>query len=215
MKIVIDGNIGSGKTTQLNLLEQKGWTVQREPIEEWPLDLFYTDKPRWALLLQLKILQTLRPLDKTAVYERCLLSSRYVFWELLRESVHPAEDDVYQSQYEKDVWYPDVYIFLAKDPKLAYDHIQQRQQAGDSGITLKYLKQLDVLYKKLIMNMPCKVHVINAHQSPEQIHAQILSLLRVDGSVHVPHLGGEKVQTARPHRWKMLCPSFSSMRHMS
>jgi hypothetical protein len=40
MKIVIDGNIGAGKTTQLNLLESKGFKVHREPIEKWPLELF-------------------------------------------------------------------------------------------------------------------------------------------------------------------------------
>jgi deoxyadenosine/deoxycytidine kinase len=83
MKVVIDGNIGSGKTTQLNLLEKVGWTVQREPIDDWPLELFYKDKSRWALLLQMKILQTLQPVKTkdVVVYERCLLSTRYVFWD--------------------------------------------------------------------------------------------------------------------------------------
>ena len=57
--IAVAGNIGSGKTTQLDLLERKGWSVKREPIDEWPLDLFYKDKSRWALLLQMKILQVL------------------------------------------------------------------------------------------------------------------------------------------------------------
>ena len=85
MHIVIDGNIGSGKTTQLELLEQNGWSVKREPLDEWPLDLFYKDMSRWALLLQMKILQTLRPVrDGVTVYERCLLSTRHVFWEYLR-----------------------------------------------------------------------------------------------------------------------------------
>ena len=85
MKVVIDGNIGSGKTTQLDLLEKKGWKVRREPIETWPLELFYSDKSRWALVLQLRILQTLRPVDTKdiVVYERCLLSTRHVFWEYL------------------------------------------------------------------------------------------------------------------------------------
>lgn len=31
MKVVIDGNIGSGKTTQLDLLEMRGYRVRREP----------------------------------------------------------------------------------------------------------------------------------------------------------------------------------------
>jgi predicted ATPase len=41
MKVVIDGNIGSGKTTQLGLLEKAGYIVRREPIDQWPLEEFY------------------------------------------------------------------------------------------------------------------------------------------------------------------------------
>ena len=50
-KIVIDGNIGSGKTTQLDLLEQQGkYNIKKEPIEKWPLDLYYSDPKRWGFL---------------------------------------------------------------------------------------------------------------------------------------------------------------------
>jgi deoxyadenosine/deoxycytidine kinase len=38
MRIVIDGNIGAGKTTQLGLLEKIGYTVRREAIDDWPLE---------------------------------------------------------------------------------------------------------------------------------------------------------------------------------
>jgi len=214
MKIVIDGNIGSGKTTQLNILEKKGWLVRREPIDEWPLELFYSDKSRWALLLQLKILQTLQPVRNTEVYERCLFSTRYVFWQHLLQNglVRPEEHDVYITQYQKDVWYPDVYIFLSKRPEVAYQHIQERHQSGDSVITLEYLCELDTLYKKMIMNVPCLVHIINAEQSPEAIHSQILSVLRLyESSVYITDTRWEKVQKAISYRWQMLCASFANV----
>ena len=213
MRIVIDGNIGSGKTTQLNLLEQKGWKVQREPIDEWPLELFYSDKSRWALLLQLKILQTIRPSEGTVVYERCLLSTRHVFWEYLLQNrlVREEEDDVYRRQYRKDAWYPDVYIFLSKEPETAYRHIQTRCQAGDSEISLEYLKDLDVLYKELLLKIPCAHYIIDANKSPEEIHSEILSLLTLDGKVHIDDDDKSKMQTTISHRWKMLRTSFSRL----
>jgi deoxyadenosine/deoxycytidine kinase len=218
MKVVIDGNIGSGKTTQLGLLEKKGWTVQREPIDQWPLDLFYKDKSRWALVLQLKILQTLRPVktNNPIVYERCLLSTRHVFWEYLLQHklVTQEENDVYCTQYDKDVWYPDVYIFLSKSPELAFEHVQKRHQVGDSAVTLEYLKDLDVLYKDMIRNVPCRVHIVNAHQSPEKIHAEILSLLSVDG-VHISDPPGAKMSATGSHRREVLCTPFTNMCHMS
>ena len=62
MKIVIEGNIGAGKTTQLGLLESRGWNVRREAIDQWPLEDFYKDPKRWAFLLHMKILQTSAPI---------------------------------------------------------------------------------------------------------------------------------------------------------
>ena len=218
MKVVIDGNIGSGKTTQLNLLEEKGWKVQREPIDVWPLELFYKDKSRWALLLQMKILQTLRPLKTkdVVVYERCLLSTRHVFWEYLlqKKLVRPEENDVYSHQYDKDAWYPDLYIFLSKTPEVAFEHIKKRKQTGDSSVTLDYLKDLDILYTKMLTNVPCKVHVINAHQSPEDIHEQILSLLKLYG-VYVTDAGRAEVQKTGAHQREVLCTPFPNMCRLS
>lgn len=181
MHIVIDGNIGSGKTTQLELLEQNGWSVKREPLDEWPLDLFYKDMSRWALLLQMKILQTLRPVrDGVTVYERCLLSTRHVFWEYLRTKklVTTEEDSVYQNAYERYLWHPDVYIFLAKSPKTAFEHIQKRKQVGDSRVTLKYLEELHALYEKMLMNVPCKVYVVTTEgRTPAEVYAEVSTIL--------------------------------------
>lgn len=180
MHIVIDGNIGSGKTTQLNLLEQSGWFVKREPLDEWPLELFYKDMSRWALLLQIKILQTIQPRDETTVYERCLLSTRFVFWEYLvqKKLVTPEEDAVYQNVYTKYAWYPDVYIYLAKTPETAHEHIKKRHQTGDDSVSLEYLRELHVLYEKMIKNVPCKVYIVTTkNRTPESIHEEIKSIL--------------------------------------
>jgi len=178
MHIVIDGNIGSGKTTQLGLLEKKGWKVQREPIDQWPLDQFYKDTKRWAFLLHMMILKTLQPPKKSGSHvllERSLMSSRHVFWPVLVKQGCATidEDRTYSYFYEKCAWYPDLYIYLAKSPEKAFEHIQSRHQAGDSGVSLDYLKKLDVEYKRLVQNVPCKVIVVNAEWSVEEIHLEI------------------------------------------
>lgn len=179
MKIVIDGNIGSGKTTQLNLLEKAGWKVQREPIAEWPLEDFYKDPSRWAFLLHLAIIKTLRPVSGTVAYERCLLSSKWVFWQYMvdRGLVTPDETKVYEYFYEKFLWFPDVYIFISKSPELAWEHVKTRHQTGDSGVTLQYLRDLDGYYKKMLMSVPCVTHVVNGHDTPEKIHKRIVEIL--------------------------------------
>lgn len=178
MKIVIDGNIGSGKTTQLDLLEKAGFVVQREPISEWPLEKFYEDQRRWAFLMHMAVLKSLKPRDDV-IHERCPLSTAHVFWKYVFEKnlVTKEENDVFMHYYDMYGWAPDLYIYLSKDPNIAWNHIQSRHQAGDSGVTLAYLWDLDRYYKQMLMNVPCKVLVINGNMSPDVIHKQILEYL--------------------------------------
>jgi len=223
MHIVIDGNIGSGKTTQLNLLESAGWFVKREPLDKWPLELFYKDMSRWAFLLQVRILQTIRKESHdVTVYERCLLSTRHVFWEyLMKKKLVTAEENIaYESCYECYKWYPDVYIFLSKRPEIAYEHIQTRGQVGDGDVSLEYLKDLDELYKNMIRNVPCRVYIVNAEQTPEEIHAEVSSILSLytvkkNGCMFVSDAGRAKMQETGSHSRQVLCTPFTDMCHLS
>ena len=226
MKFVIDGTMGAGKTTQLDMLERIGLIVKREPIHEWPLELFYKDMSRWALTLQLAIFQTHRPIkEKWATpvfYERSILASRYVFWEHLKQHDHvkAIEDVVHERAYEQYKWYPDVYIFLASDPIESFQRIQKRGQAGDTGITLDYLESIDALYHRLLMNMPCKVHVVNTlGRTAEQVHSDVLAILsqyttRKDG-MYVCNVGREEVQKTGTDQRSVLCTPFPNMCRLS
>jgi deoxyadenosine/deoxycytidine kinase len=179
MRVVIDGNIGAGKTTQLGFLEKTGCTVRREAIHEWPLEEFYADPARWAFLLHTHILLTNQPPPESnslILFERSLVSSRWVFWEVLKAQGHVTsrEDDIYSKLYEKHAWHPDLFIYLDKSPERCLEHIQGRYQPGDQGaITLDYLQKLDAEYRKMLTTLPCKVLVIDAEQSAQKIHDEI------------------------------------------
>jgi deoxyadenosine/deoxycytidine kinase len=218
MKIVIDGNIGSGKTTQLGLLEQKGWKVRREPIDKWPLEEFYKDPKRWAFYFHMVILQTLRPVDTkhNIIYERSLLSSRWVFWPVLLNKgiVTKEENDIYDKFYTHYAWYPDLYIFLSKDLDLAWEHIQKRDQAGDGGVSREYLCELDTEYKKLIMKVPCKVYIVNANQSVDEIHKEICSILS-NNELFVGDSVRGQVQKEGSSGREVPCTSFTNMCRLS
>jgi len=214
MKVVIDGNIGSGKTTQLNLLEKRGYKVRREPIDDWPLEEFYKDSKRWAFYFHMVILQTLRPLKthETVVYERSLLSSRWVFWEVLKKQgiITKGEDETYAKFYDQYSWFPDLYIFLSKSPELAWEHIQKRHQTGDSGVTLEYWKELDAEYQKLVQNVPCKVHIVNANRSVEEIHQEICEIL-LEHELLSPETGREEVRSKGRRERNVSCTPFQYM----
>jgi deoxyadenosine/deoxycytidine kinase len=214
-RIVVDGNIGSGKTTQLGLLEKKGYHVQREPLDKWPLTEFYKDPSRWAFYFHMVLLQTLQPRNtrKLIVYERSLLSSRYVFWPVLVKDkvVTPMEDETYGKFYDRYAWSPDLYIFLSKSPEKCYEHIQKRGQAGDASVTLKYLQDLDIEYKKMIKNIPCRVVVLNAEERPaEEIHEEICEVIAEDELLRFD-AEWNKVQTPSSGRRKVSCTPFPDM----
>jgi len=182
MKVVIDGNIGSGKTTQLNLFEQKCFTVYREPIDSWPLDIFYSDTSRWALMFQLRVIQTLPLISwdlqnkRIEFYERCQWSALDVFWKYM--DVTEWEDRVLREAARHIKCEPDIYIYLNKDPESCYEAIQNRGQAGDSKVTLEYIQGLDVLYQKMYEQIPCIKYMINvASKTPVEIHKEIINIV--------------------------------------
>jgi len=180
MKVVIDGNIGAGKTTQLGLLESKGWYVHKEPIHQWPLKEFYEDQIRWTFLLHMRILETLEAVqtEKHVIYERCMWSSRYVFWPLIQDKVHPIEHETYNFFFHNRKWYPDIYIYLSKTPEIAHAHIQKRNQTGDESVSLDYLRKLDEKYKELAKNLPqCRTYIIDANRTELEIHQEISAIL--------------------------------------
>jgi len=212
--IIIDGNIGAGKTTQLDLLEKKGFRVRREPLDQWPLKEFYQDPSRWAFFFHMVLLKTQKPpASSRVIYERSLYSSRYVFWNVLLDqgTVTKKEDEVYEYFWNKFTWCPSLFIYLSKDPELAYKHIQTRNQDGDSGVTLDYLKQLDLKYKELILKIPCKVLVINANRGAQEIHEEIYKYLVENEPVYRTYNSREEMQEDSRSRRKV--PS-SPCQHM-
>jgi deoxyadenosine/deoxycytidine kinase len=175
-RIVIDGNIGSGKSTQLKLLSGKGYDVKCEPIHEWPLDLFYEDPERWAFLLQMSILKSFT-VEESAVpiiWERSPESSREVFWKILKKT--KEENDVYTYFYEKYGWEPDVHMYIRTDPIKCFERVSDRHQDGDVKITLEYLEKVHESYEKYIASKG--VTVIDGNKSPEEIHLEIVRCLR-------------------------------------
>lgn len=187
MKVVIDGNIGSGKTTQLDLFQQKGFRVFKEPIERWPLDIFYSDISRWALMFQLRVFQTLpliswdRSNTRFEFYERCQWSALHVFWKYMlnQKQVTVWEDIVLKETVKNIKCEPDLYIYLQSDPRTCHLAIQNRGQAGDAKVELGYLEDLDVLYTEMVNNITTTKLVIDVRgKSASEVFEEILKAVK-------------------------------------
>ena len=177
--VSIEGNIGSGKSTLLDSLSSE-FVVIKERIDQWPLAEFYQDQARWAFPLQIRILQTMKKptiLD-VVFHERCPSTSNKVFWTHLMENhLSGIENIIYQDVYNKYHWDPDYHIYLKSTPEFCFENIKKRNQTGDDGVTMEYLKELHELYEKHMMTIPGLV-TIDAMRDPKLVHLDVINFIR-------------------------------------
>jgi deoxyadenosine/deoxycytidine kinase len=164
----------------------------------------------------MNILLSNQPGEGVQLVERSLLSSRWVFWEVLKKEgkVTSKEHSTYDKMFEKHAWQPDLFIYLAKSPEKCYEHIQKRTQPGDRAITLKYLMDLNSEYLKLLRNIPCKVLVVNAERPAEEIHKEIYKYLSGHELLST-NLERDKVQKTGDRRRQVSCTPFPDVCRLS
>ena len=197
MKIVIDGLIGAGKSTQVDILSKiTGKSVIKEPIGDWPLDLFYKDPSRWGFMMQVAVLNSYAKMkESSGIFERCPKSTHEIFWQNLVESkvVTAEENKIFEKLYKYHSWNPDVIIFIDKSPEKCHEHIQGRNQTGDGGVSMDYLKSLDVLYTKHFKNND-SIHVIDGNQAISDVTRDILKIINPLLNKSTPELCNGKQQ---------------------
>lgn len=173
--ISLDGNIGAGKSTLLAALAAAMPDVECivEPVGEWLnlkngdgkslLELFYEDKRRWAYTFQnCAILTRLRALrsalastkKRVIITERSVLTDRYVFAEMLRDSgdIDALEWQLYLNWY--DTFAADLplrgVIYLTTGVGTSAGRIVKRGREGEDHIPLDYLSGLDAQHQRWI-----------------------------------------------------------------
>lgn len=175
--IVVEGNIGSGKTTFLEHFSTISQSTQRhtevfgEPIEKWRnvrginlFELLYEDINRWCFpfqsYVQLSMLEIHQKEPKTndisiKLMERSIYSARYCFVEnLFRTNRLKPEEYIVLDEWFKYIVNNernvnvDLIIYLKTDPEVVYERIKKRGRNEEKNITLNYLKSLHELHEQ-------------------------------------------------------------------
>jgi len=185
--IIIDGNIGSGKTTVIRSLK-KDYDCIEEPVNEWApyLEEFYKDMKGKSLLFQMKVLQhhmNNKDTNKLRILERSPLSCIHIFGEKLKKDGYLSELDMkLMIDINKDFgWYPKNIIYINTPPDVCYNRIHERSRENEI-IPFEYLESIsnlyDNLYIKKIMNIDISnIYIIDGTQSKEDIFNQIKTLI--------------------------------------
>uniref|UniRef100_A0A1Y1LNC0 Deoxynucleoside kinase domain-containing protein n=1 Tax=Photinus pyralis TaxID=7054 RepID=A0A1Y1LNC0_PHOPY len=185
--VLVEGNIGSGKTTFLNYFKQyNNICTLAEPIELWKncggynlLSHLYEDRERWGFTFQSYVQLTMlrQHTFKTdcaiKLMERSIYSARYCFVEkMIRDSVLPAPsasviDEWFKWATSSAMCDVDLIIYLRASPEVVYKRMRERNRQEEKTVQLEYLHEMhemheNWLYYKTMFTCPAPVLVVNA-----------------------------------------------------
>jgi deoxyadenosine/deoxycytidine kinase len=191
--ITIEGNIGSGKSTILEKLEEfmkdnSRIIFLKEPVDIWEsikdtntgeniLQKFYKNQEKYAFSFQVMAyasrLSMIRNIIKTCneidiiICERSLDADKHIFAKML---YHDGKiDDVSYQIYNKfynmfeDEFKLDGIVYIDVDAEICIERIKKRSRIGESGISLEYLQKCKSYHHEWLTNTNTNVLNINAN----------------------------------------------------
>lgn len=193
--VVIEGNLGSGKSTFLKQFNEKTDNVDviPEPVDRWQniggnnlLAMMYEDPTRYSFVFQMYAQLTMlerhtEPCDKLAkIMERSL--ARYCFIENLYTTgkISNVEHTVLSEWFDYLTSNPkfdtqvDVVVYLRTSPEVAYKRILARGRKEEANIPYDYIKHLHELYEQWLFTKtkfqtPSKIIVIDADKNLDSL----------------------------------------------
>lgn len=202
LMLLIEGNIGAGKTTVGRRIAASGeFGFIEEPTSVWRegfasnmLELFYSDTQRWAFTFQIcafvtraKTWHEIRKLTdhNRVLLERSIFCDRYVFAEncyrsgLFTEAEYQLYINMWEFMMSQFCDEPDVILYLRTPADICMERIMARGRSEEVGIPIEYLLELEQLHDDWLLDNPKTVVLDgNNHWSAQDVLAKIESLVR-------------------------------------
>lgn len=175
--IVVEANIGAGKSTLCSILknireEYDGETeLLLEPVGKPRfkrlLELYYQNPARWGFTFQMYVLnERFRQhtyAAEMAMSGRHVIQDRSIFADgcfgtTVFEDGNMSEDEwsIYAETFgsmKRYLRYPDVMVYLRTDPAVCYERLKRRGRKAEAGIPLDYLKRIHDKHEEMVQEM--------------------------------------------------------------
>jgi deoxyadenosine/deoxycytidine kinase len=200
--VLLEGNIGAGKTTVGRTIANSGhFGFIEEPTRVWRegfaanmLDLFYRDSPRWAFTFQICAFVTraktwhevwLQTDHNQVILERSIYCDRFVFAEncqrtgLFTETEFQLYCGMWDFTVSQYVDEPDAILYLRTPADVCLQRIKNRGRSEETGIPLEYLQQLEDLHDDWLLDDPKTILLDGEnHWTAEEVVDKILASVR-------------------------------------
>lgn len=201
LMVLLEGNIGAGKTTVgraiaasgvLNFIEEPT-TIWREGFASNMLELFYSDAKRWGLTFQMCALltraKTWREMSQhndhtSIILERSVFCDRYVFAEngyrtgLFSLAEYQLYCEMWDFMVSNGCAEPDLVLYLRTPAEVCLQRIQARGREEERSISLEYLRQLENLHDEWLLDQPQTVVLDGERRwSAQDVLAEIMSVV--------------------------------------
>jgi deoxyadenosine/deoxycytidine kinase len=188
--ITLEGNIGAGKSTLIEKLQEKyqndpSIIFLKEPVDIWEqikdettcdtiLKMFYANPAKYAFPFQVMayitrlslLVQTVKanPDARIIICERSLEADKNIFAKMLHDD--GVIDSVCYQIYERvfaeftDQFAVSGIVYIDADPGVCASRIMKRARDGEGGIALDYLQKCKNYHDKWLLDKPCVLHLI-------------------------------------------------------
>lgn len=160
--IVIEGNIGAGKTTLAKMLSQdlNGRLILERFAENPFLPKFYQEPQRWAFPLELSFLadrynQLKEELLQPSLFDKYIISDYYFMKSLIFSKYTLAQDEFNLYKQLFDIIYhsipkPNLFVYLHAPIEKILNQIKLRGRPYEQDITEEYLQHIHDNYMEFI-----------------------------------------------------------------
>lgn len=162
INIVIEGNIGAGKTTlATKISEDFNAKLVLEGFADNPfLPKFYNDQARYAFPLEMSFLadryqQLSDDLTQLDLFKSFIVADYYIFKSLIFARVTLGEDEyrLYHKIFDimyKEIPKPDLYVYLYQNTEQLLANIKKRGRSYEQEIPSEYLDKINQGYLEYI-----------------------------------------------------------------
>ena len=195
----IEGNIGAGKTTILEQLEQKYKSdptiaILREPVDVWTtfcdregntmLSKFYENPTKHAFAFQIMAYATRvnslreliksKPECKIILCERSLEADQEIFAKMLFddqviEDVHYKIYQTFCNVYTENYRICGI-VYIDASPEVCYGRVEKRSRDGEANISLEYLKNCHRYHQTWLVQSTPTCHILRIEADQSAIY---------------------------------------------